>query len=207
MARLLLIRHAPTAETGRSLSGRLPGHSLSEEGRQQADEVAARLAPVALSAIYSSPLERTAETAEAIARRQRKRGARTVRPHEGLLEVDYGDWSGRTLRSLYRLQAWKGVVTSPSRVRFPHGESLSAAQERAVQTCEEIARGHRGQKIGLVTHADIIKAAASHYLGQPLDLFNRLAVAPASVTVIDVPEIGPARLITLNSNGDPTTWQ
>lgn len=203
MARLVLIRHAPTAETGRSLTGRLAGHSLSAEGKAMAEALGERLRAVRFAAIYSSPLERTKETADAIARAQRK----PVLLHKGLLEVDYGDWAGRTLKSLYRLQAWRVVRNNPSRVRFPNGESLIEAQSRVVATCEELAQRHRRQVVALVTHADVIKAAVSHYLGQPLDFFNRIAVAPASVTVLDLSADGPVRLVTLNSNGDPKSWK
>ncbi|MGH8928942.1 MAG: histidine phosphatase family protein [Acidimicrobiia bacterium] len=203
MARLVLVRHAPTAETGKTLYGRLPGHPLSEEGRKVAAEMAERLASIKLSAIYTSPLERARETADAIARRQRK----PVIPHDGLIEVDYGSWTGRSLKSLYRLKAWRTLVYSPSRARFPGGESLLEAQTRMVTACQEMASRHRSQAVVAVSHADMIKAAVSHYLGQPLDLFNRIAIAPASVTVLDLPDGGPGRLITLNSNGDPTIWQ
>ena len=165
-----------------------------------------RLSKVALAAIYTSPLERTRQTAEAISARQQRRTALDVKDHAGLLEVDYGSWSGRTLRSLYRLAAWRLVVTAPSRMTFPGGESLVQAQGRAVATCEELALRHRKEKVAVVTHADIIKAVVSHYLGQPLDLFNRLAVSPASVTVLDLGADGPVRVVTLNSNGDPATW-
>jgi len=203
MARLVLVRHAPTTETGKTLYGRLPGHPLSETGTRMAAELAERLGSVKLAAIYSSPLERAQQTAEAIARRQRKQ----VLTSDGLTEVDYGTWAGRSLRSLYKLNAWRTVVTTPSRVRFPDGESLLEAQTRMVRTCQDLASRHRNQAIVAVSHADTIKAALSHYLGQPLDLFNRIAVAPASVAVIDLPEAGPPRVVTLNSNGDPTTWQ
>ena len=206
MARLLLVRHAPTPETGRSLTGRLPGHDLSEAGQEMAAALGERLSTLTLAAIYTSPLERTRQTAEAIATRQRKRAARLITNHAGLLEVDYGSWSGRSLRSLYRLTAWRMVVTAPSRMRFPGGESLVEAQARAVETCEELARCHRSGTLAAVTHADIIKAVVSHYLGQPLDLFNRMAVSPASVTVLDLAAGGPVRVVTLNSNGDPATW-
>ena len=203
MARLVLVRHAPTTETGKTLYGRLPGHPLSEKGMQMAAELADRLASLKVAAVYTSPLQRAVQTAEAVARRQRK----PVLPHDGLIEVDYGKWSGRSLRSLYKLKAWRTVVTTPSRVTFPDGESLLGAQTRMVRTCQDLASRHRNQWVLAVTHADTIKAALSHYLGQPLDLFNRIAVAPASVSVLDLPESGPPRIITLNSNGDPTTWQ
>jgi probable phosphoglycerate mutase len=206
MARLLLIRHAPTAETGKSLSGRLPGFSLTEAGREMADDLGRRLTTVALAALYSSPLERTWETAQAIARHQRRGTARTVVQQTGLIEVDYGTWSGRPFRTLYKLAGWQTVRTAPSRIRFPGGESLLEAQARAVSTCEELARAHRGKVIGLVTHADVIKAAIAHFLGQPLDLFNRLEVSPASVSVLDLAPDRPPRLVALNTSGHPSSW-
>jgi probable phosphoglycerate mutase len=203
MARLVLVRHAPTAETGKTLYGRLPGHPLSAKGLEMAAELAERLASVKVTAVYASPLERAMQTAEVIAARLRKR----VLTHDGLIEVDYGKWAGRSLRSLYKLKAWRTVVTTPSRVRFPEGESLLEAQTRMVRTCQDLADRHRNQAILAVSHADTIKMALSHYLGQPLDLCNRIAVAPASVAVIDLPEGGSPRVVTMNSNGDPTTWQ
>ncbi|HEY7582775.1 MAG TPA: histidine phosphatase family protein [Acidimicrobiia bacterium] len=203
MARLLLIRHAPTSETGRMLSGRLPGKSLSPQGREMAEALASELRSVRLAAIYSSPLERAVETATPIALAQR----REVIVHEGLLEVDYGSWSGRSLKSLYRLRLWRVVIRTPSRAGFPGGESIAEAQHRMVSTCEELAALHKGKTVALVTHGDPIKAAVSHFLGQPLDLFNRIAIAPASVTVLDLPSGGWPRLVSLNAGGNPSTWQ
>jgi len=203
MARLVLVRHAPTPETVKTLYGRLPGHTLSEQGLEMATEVADRLAGLKAVAVYASPLERAVQTAELIAHRQH----RQVTIHDGLLEVDYGTWAGRSLRSLYKLKAWRTVVTNPARVRFPGGESLLEAQARMVSTCQELASRHRNHVIMAVSHADTIRMALSHYLGQPLDLFNRIAVGPASVAVIDLPDTGAPRVITFNSNGDSTTWQ
>ena len=203
MARLVLVRHAPTAETGKTLYGRLPGHPLSANGLEMAAQVAERLAPVKIAAIYASPLERAQQTAEAIAAHLRK----PVLTHEGLTEVDYGNWAGRSLKSLSKLKAWRTVVTSPAQVRFPDGESLLEAQARIVKTCQELVSRHRNQTVLAVSHADTIKAALSHYLDQPLDLFHRIAVAPASVAVIDLLDGRAPRVLTMNSNGDPTTWK
>ena len=203
MVRLLLVRHAPTLETGKTLYGRLPGHPLSESGLRMAAGLAERLSSFKVAAVYASPVERAMQTAEAIASRQRQR----VVPHDGLMEVDYGRWAGRSLRSLYPLKAWRVVITTPSLVRFPDGESLLEAQTRMVKACLDLAARHRNRSIVAVSHGDMIKAALSHYLGQPLDLFNRIAVAPASVAVIDLPEGGAPRVVALNSNGDSTTWQ
>lgn len=199
MARLLLIRHAPTIETGKRLTGRLPGVSLGEEGRRQAEATAANLAKVRIKAVYASPLERTWETAEIVAAPHR------LQPiaHDGLLEVDYGAWAGRTLASLYKLKAWRTVVMTPSRMVFPEGESIAGAQHRAVAACEDLAWRHRRDTIALVSHSDIIKAIVSQYLGQPLDLFQRLVVSPASVTVVDLPTGGMPVVVSINGRDAP----
>lgn len=195
MTTLLMVRHAPTPETGRRLTGRLPGVSLGPEGIRAAERVAAWLSDRPIRAVYASPLERTWETAEILAASHGLEPAR----EDGLLEVDYGRWSGRTLKSLARLKAWSVVQSTPSRVAFPEGERLADAQARAVAAVERLADGHRRQMIALVTHADIIKAVVSHHVGQPLDLFQRIAVAPASVTTIDLPAVGPPTIVSLNT--------
>ena len=203
MGRVLLVRHAPTPETGKKLTGRLPGVSLDGAGVEIARRTAERLASVKLAAVYSSPIERTWETALEIAR---PRGLDPIR-EDGVVEVDYGDWSGRTLKSLYPLKAWKTVQSTPSRMTFPHGENLADAQRRAVAAVDRLARAHQKHTIAVVTHADIIKAVAAHYLGTPLDLFQRIGVSPASVTVIDIPKEGSPVVVAVNTNGDPTTWR
>jgi broad specificity phosphatase PhoE len=204
VATLLLIRHCSTPETGRVLSGRLPDRHLSATGLSEAEALARRLASVRLAAVFSSPLERARQTAEPIAAAQRAK--RSVIEHAGLLEVDYGAWSGRTLRSLHRLQSWRRLLAHPSRGRFPGGETLFDAQVRAAAACEEMAARFRRQAVALVTHADIIKLTVGHYLGQPLDLFNRLAVAPGSVTILDLAPQSPPRLLLLNHQGALPSW-
>lgn len=194
MARLLLIRHAPTAETGAKLTGRLPGVSLGDEGRRQAEATARWLSHLRLKAVYASPIERTWETAEIVAAPHRL----SPIEHEGFLEVDYGAWSGRSLSSLYKLKAWRTVVMTPSRMTFPHGESLAGAQRRAVAACEQLAQRHASDTIAVVSHSDIIQATVSHYLGQPLDLFQRITISPASVTVLDLPRQGFPSLVSVN---------
>lgn len=202
MVRLLLVRHAPTPETGRRLTGRLPGVSLGETGLGIARRLGERLASVRVTAVYASTLERTWETAEAVAAPHRLEPV----PHDGLMEVDFGRWTGRTLTSLARLKTWTTVQLAPSRFRFPDGESPLEVQARAVAACEEVAARHRRGVVVLVSHADVIKMVVSHYLGQPLDLFQRIGVAPASVSVLDLPPSGPPRLVALNTSGDPASW-
>lgn len=203
MARLLLIRHAPTAETGKTLSGRLPGIHLGEEGRALAQETSERLRNLRIRAVYASPIERTWETAQIIAEPHR------VAPlvEDGLLEVDYGSWSGRSLASLYRLKAWRTVQTTPSRMRFPGGESIADAQRRAVGACERMAAENGKGTIAAVSHSDVIKSIVSHYAGQPLDLFQRIVISPTSVTVIDIPRQGIPTLVAVNSTGGAGSWR
>ncbi len=202
MTRILLVRHAPTSETGTKLTGRLPGVSLGEHGTEIARATAQRLAAVKIKAIYASPIERTWETAIELGEVQ---GVQPQR-HDGFIEVDYGVWSGRTLKSLYKLKAWRTVQLTPSRMVFPEGEAIAGAQARAVAACEQLASVHKKDTIAVVSHSDIIKSIVAHYIGSPLDQFQRIGTSPASVTVLELPFGGIPRVVAVNTNGDPLTW-
>jgi probable phosphoglycerate mutase len=198
MLRLLLARHAVTAQTGSRLSGWTPGLHLSDEGRAQAAALATRLEPVRIDAVYSSPLERCMETAAGIAS---ARGLE-VRELPELGEVRYGDWTGRELKDLASEDLWATVQRTPSSARFPGGESLLEMQARAVAAIEGLrARPeHDGQSVLVASHADVIKAVTAHYTGMHLDHFQRLVVGPASLTAIG---FGPVpHLLRLNASGD-----
>ena len=203
MTRILLIRHAPVASTGKVLYGRQPGHHLTEEARAATTKLARRLSKTALQAVYCSPLERTVETAALVA------APHNLSPdvEERIIEVNYGEWTGQELKELYKLPEWKTVVHQPSRMRFPGGESLAEAQLRGASACEALAGRHPDGTIAIVTHADIIRLVLGFYLGQPLDLLSRLTVAPTSVSVLDISKKGAVTIVAINTNGDPTTWQ
>ncbi|MFP4635329.1 MAG: MSMEG_4193 family putative phosphomutase [Nitriliruptoraceae bacterium] len=194
MARLVLVRHATTAATGKRLGGWTPGVHLDERGVAQARGTAQRLAELPVAAVYSSPLERTQETAKLIARAHRLR----VRTRRGLGEVDYGEWTDKPLGQLRRRKAWRVVQATPSRMTFPGGESIRAAQARAVDTSETLAAQHGDDTIVCVSHADVIKAVVAHHLGMPLDTFQRLTIAPASISVLELPAEGHPVLLGLN---------
>jgi probable phosphomutase (TIGR03848 family) len=195
MRLLLLLRHAVTEQTGARLSGWTPGLHLSEEGRRQAQELAERLAPVPIDALYSSPLERCQETAAALAE---ARGLK-LETLEDLGEVRYGDWTGRELKQLARERLWRLVQATPSAARFPDGESLFEMQARAVLAVERLREAHPGQTVAVCSHGDVIKAVACHYLGSHLDLFQRLVVSPASLSAV---AFGPVPyLVRLNDTG------
>ncbi|MDE3083534.1 MAG: histidine phosphatase family protein, partial [Acidobacteriota bacterium] len=166
---VLLVRHGATTTTGSILPGRAPGLHLSERGRAQAQRAAESVASLtnAPVALYVSPLERTRETAAPFA------GALGLkaRVSRGLLECDFGDWTGKTLASLRRRSEWRTVQHAPSAFRFPNGESFAEMQRRIWVTIEDLAARHRGQTILCVSHADPIKAAVTYAQGVPLDLF------------------------------------
>lgn len=191
MPRLIFVRHAPTATTGRTLTGRLPGIPLSDVGRELARQAAERFAGTPVAALYTSPVQRCRETAALLA----PVVGRRPQVDRAFEEVDYGAWSGRSLASLRRTKLWRQLFVAPSRVRFPEGESLAEAAARAVAGCERLAARHRARsRVVIVSHADIIKLVLSHYLGQPLDLFQRLSVEPASFSVVDLGRDGAPRV-------------
>jgi len=194
---LVLVRHATTAATGKRLGGWTPGVHLDARGRDQAERVAASLADLTIAAVYASPLERTQETAKAIARPHKLR----VRTRKDIGEVDYGEWTDKPLGQLRRRKLWATIQATPSRITFPGGESIRAAQARAVEATEQLAVAHRDETIVMVSHADILKAVIAHHLGMPLDTFQRLVIAPASVSVLALSPGAPPALLRCNDTG------
>jgi probable phosphomutase (TIGR03848 family) len=188
--RLVLVRHAVTAQTGPLLSGRTPGIDLSDKGREQARALGERLAGLPIAVVYASPIERTTQTAAAVAEHH----GLDVQPLPGVIEADYGEWTGGKLSDLAKTDLWKTVQRSPSRARFPDGESLAEMQTRMVVALEDVVARHRGELVVVVSHADPIKAAIAHYTGVHLDLFQRIVVSPASVTVFELGDHGAAML-------------
>src|SRR5688500_8143174 len=195
---VLLVRHGKTPTTGTTLPGRAKGLRLSDEGRAQADAAAARIAPLKkVAAVYASPLERTRETAAPIG----KATGRRVQIDKGLLECDFGDWTGDELKKLNKLPEWSTVQRYPSGFRFPNGESFTEMQTRIVDTLAKLAERHRGETIVAVSHADPIKAAVAHALGTHLDLFQRIVISPCSVSAVLYGIDGPV-VLAVNSTGD-----
>lgn len=196
---VLLVRHGETPTTGKVLPGRAPGLHLSDHGRAQAEQVAERLAGVPVDAVLTSPLERTRETAQPT----EARTGRTAVVDPGLLECDFGEWTGAELSRLSRLSAWSAVQRAPSTFRFPGGESFPEMQARMVAAVDRARAAHEGGVVVCFSHADPIKAALAHALGTHLDLFQRIVVSPCSVSAISyAPGQAPA-VLTLNSTHEP----
>lgn len=196
MTHIYLIRHAENDYVGKKLAGWKPGVHLNEKGRRQAQALAERLAGVRLEAVYSSPLERAIETAAPLAQARRLPILR--RPALG--EVKYGEWTGRSLKALARTRLWRVVQFRPSAVRFPGGETFPELQMRVVGALEAIRAEHPKGAVAVVSHGDAIRVAVAHYLGVHLDLFQRIMISPASITILHLSD-GLPRLLRLNDTG------
>ncbi|MGI5422603.1 histidine phosphatase family protein [Actinomadura luteofluorescens] len=206
MTTLLLVRHGLTAMTGPVLAGWTPGVRLDERGRAQVAALGARMAPLPLAAVVSSPLERCVETAEAVAA-GRGEPAEKIETDERFGEVRYGDWTGRPLKELAEEPLWRVVQAHPSAARFPGeaGEALADAQHRAVTAVRDwngrIAAAHGPDALYAVcSHGDIIKSIVADALGLHLDQFQRIQADPASLTVIRYTETRPF-VVRLNDTG------
>jgi len=194
---VLFVRHGQTATTGTTLPGRAPGLHLADAGREQATAVAGRIAELdRVDAVYASPLERARETAAPIAAARQQK----VRTDRGLLECDFGDWTGASLRRLMRKREWRTIQRAPSTFRFPGGESFPEMQHRMVTTLERLRDAHRGRTIVCVSHADPIKAALAHALGTHLDLFQRIVISTGAISIVTWFDGGPV-VLAVNSTG------
>lgn len=190
------MRHALTPITGTKLTGRLPGFSLSDKGREQADATGSRLAEAPLKAIYSSPLERCVETAEAIAKHHKL----PVQTMEELSEVDYGDWQGKTMKALYQSKGWQKLRARPADFRFPNGETIREAQTRGITAIEKLRAKHKDKAIVVCSHADMIRLMVAGYMGLGIDLYDRITVAPASISTVSLGD-GTPRLFNVGDAG------
>ncbi len=210
MATLLLVRHGrTTANASGLLAGRTPGVRLDDLGIEQAKRAGARIASVPIAALVTSPQERCRQTARAVADAQRDAGRpveKTV-TDKSLAECDYGEWQGRTIRELAKEPLWSTVQRQPSAVTFPGGESMVAMQHRAVSAVRRVdaalTAAHGAEAVWVaVSHGDIIKSLLADALGMHLDLFQRINVDPASISIIRYADDRPYVLASNTHEGD-----
>lgn len=195
----LLIRHGENDYVKKGmLAGRLAGVHLNAKGREQAQTLADKLTGAPVKAIYSSPLERTMETAKPIAQAL---GLEII-SRQGLIEVDFGEWQDQKLKTLSKLKLWKMVQNAPAVTRFPGGESFFEAQLRITVDLLELANQYEAKDLVIcVSHSDPIRLAAAYFFGLPLDLFQRLSVSPGSITTLTLSEMG-GRVLNINCQPD-----
>jgi len=192
-----MVRHGTTPTTGKVLPGVAKGLHLADKGRTEAQAVADRLSGLPkVEAVYASPLERAKETAAPIARGLKLR----VAVDRGLMDCDVGNWTGESLKTVAKRPEWRSVQRWPSGFRFPNGESFAEMQCRIVTTLDRIRQRHPGGTVVVVSHADPIKAAIAHSLGTHLDLFQRIFIAPCSVSAVAYGDGGPV-VLTVNAVG------
>ena len=206
MATVVLLRHGrTTANATGLLAGRTPGVRLDEHGAGQAERAGARLAGVPLVRVVTSPLERCRQTAKHVLAAQAS--APRLLTEKGISECDYGDWQGRMLKDLAKEPLWKVVQTQPSAAAFPGGESMATMQARAVEAVRRhdaaVEAEHGPHAVWVaVSHGDIIKSVLADALGMHLDLFQRINVDPASLSIIRYTEHRPYVLASNTHEGD-----
>jgi broad specificity phosphatase PhoE len=192
----LLIRHALCDPVGISIAGRTSGVHLNEAGRQQATALAGRLRGLPVAAIRSSPLERAMETAEPLAAAL----GLPVAQDAGLNEVDFGEWTGRTLIELDGLPEWRDFNERRSSTRIPGGETMAEVVSRSLATLEQVRCTPEltGRLVALVTHGDVLRSLVAHCIGMNPNALHRIEIAPASVSIL-LSQDGNWRLVLLNS--------
>jgi broad specificity phosphatase PhoE len=192
-ATFFLVRHAAHALVDRVLVGRSANVALSDQGREQSKQLAARLARERIDEIHSSPRQRAIETAEAIAK-PLKIQSEVV---EAVDEIDVGEWTGRSFAELEQDPSWREWCAFRSRSRAPRGESMVEAQQRVVAHLDRVGTDGPENRIVVVSHADVIRSAILHYLGLSLDAYDRIVVDPATISTLVVGNWG-AKLLSLN---------
>ena len=190
MTTFLLIRHGHTEWVGKAIAGRSPGVGLSEKGKGELPALVQALSSFKIHAIYSSPLDRTLETARPIASSL----GIEINVREELNEIDYGEWTGRELQPLRQDPLWARYQRFRSTTRIPGGERFTEVQARVVDVIEELRQAHPEQIVALVSHGDTIRVVIAHYLGMNLDQLTRLVIEPSSVSGLRVTDYGPELL-------------
>ena len=205
MPTVVLVRHGrTTANASGVLAGRTAGVRLDDTGQGQVDRAGERLAAVPLSAVVTSPMERCRQTAEAILTRQTT--APELAIEAGLDECDYGDWQGQKLKDLAQDDLWKVVQSAPSSVTFPGGESMATMQRRAVEAVRRIDAEQDEHAVwAAVSHGDIIKSVLADALGMHLDLFQRITVDPASISIVRY-GTGRPHVAAMNTHAGDLSW-
>ena len=193
MTTIYLIRHATNDTVGRIIAGRSAGVSLNAEGLRQAERLATRLARESIQIIVSSPLDRAVETAVPLA----KRLGLDVQISEALTELDYGDWTKQKLEQLNAVPKWQQWNSFRSGHRIPNGEMMVEVQARIVAEIERLRDQYPEQGVAIFSHGDPIRSAIAYYLGIPLDLFQRIEINPASVSILLLDDYAP-RIMCLN---------
>jgi broad specificity phosphatase PhoE len=191
MSRVFLVRHGTHGLVGKALAGRMPGVSLSAEGREEAERLATYFAGMKIARILSSPLERCRETAAPIATRL----GLPVEDVPDLVEIDCGEWTGRDFAALASDPRWHAWNSERDGNGIPGGETVRDVQTRVMRPLQQLA--DKDDATIIVSHSDVIKVAVMTLLGTPLRWHDRIEIDPASITTVDLWQ-GGGKLVRLN---------
>ncbi len=191
-----LVRHALCDPVGVTIAGRGGAVPLNAAGRRQASSLAERLREVEPHALYSSPLDRALQTAEAIARVV----GLDVVTDDAFTEVDFGGWTGERLSDLAERSEWRRFNQLRSWAQVPDGELMISAQARAVAGLARLRVAHPGNRVVIVTHADVVRGVLTHAVGAPLDMLLRFECDAASVSVVTL-DNDNVRVLRVNDSG------
>ena len=194
----LFVRHGAHDYLGRAIAGRLPGVHLNDLGRQQAEHLAEKLSRLPVEAIYSGPLERVRETAEPIARRLNL----SLQIADEFTEIGLGEWTDRSFSDLAGAELWQQFNSFRSSTAAPGGELMLEVQSRIVRKLAELRGQHRF--VVIVTHGDVVRSAIAHFAGMHLDMFFRIEIDPASLSLLELgADFARVRLLNAPSSGSP----
>jgi probable phosphoglycerate mutase len=202
MTTFYLIRHGSNDFAGKTLVGRTPGIHLNDAGRAEVERLADELARESIQHLFSSPMERCRETAAPIAKRLNLE----VQILDGLIEVEFGDWTGQNIAEMNSDERWRKWNTFRSGGRIPNGESIWEVQTRMIAAIEKLRRDFPNQTLALFSHGDPLRAAITYYLGMPIDFIHRLELSPASVSVLMIDD-WTAKIQALNLRFSETRLQ
>ncbi|HEY9508445.1 MAG TPA: histidine phosphatase family protein [Verrucomicrobiae bacterium] len=202
MTTFYLIRHGSNDFAGKTLVGRTPGIHLNDAGRAEVDRLADELAREPIQHLFSSPMERCRETAAPIAKRLNLE----MQILDGLVEVEFGDWTGQEIAEMNSDELWQKWNTFRSGGRIPNGESIWEVQTRMIAVIEKLRRDFPNQTLALFSHGDPLRAAITYYLGMPIDFIHRLELSPASVSVLMIDD-WTAKVQALNVRFSKTRLQ
>jgi len=195
--RLYLVRHGSTQLTAEDRFAGAVGVDLSDEGRWQVSRLAERLAPESIRAIYCSPLGRTVETAEILAKPHRIE----VKRRDGLREISHGRWEGLTRKEVEarfpeEYAAWE---SDPFTFAPRDGESGVAVLARALPVIREIVVAHTGECVIVASHKATLRLLVSSLLGFDARGYrDRLDQSPACLNVLDFKDPVRSRLMLFN---------
>ena len=195
MTTFYLVRHGETG--AKQINGRRPGVHLNPEGQAQAQRMAERFSKIPIAALYASPLERTMDTAQYLSGKLNL----PIQTEDAVLEIDFGDWTGKTLEELTNDPRWKRFNSFRSGTRIPEGETMLEVQQRFVNWIDNIRRQHVDQRVVVVSHGDPIKCVLMYYAGMHIDMYNRFDVGLTSVNVVSIDD-DHARILTINNVGN-----